>query len=364
MTLGNEFEFVRDPGLDPEIKKALLEGLFEEKRSSRDAELKLAEVEKSRLLEQKRLWHNTPLMLALVGTVSVFANGLVAYIQGARTTSDTVTLKQLEAQLRDSEQRSGAERERQVSQLKQQFTLEIAEAEAKRAASKEEREFAFRIVERQLSQDKSEAERAQILLFLIRAGVLSGLKEAELKMMAEASLRKEGPAIPSLVRADSLRQVTAEDLGEFQKFLDSAGVKNIKAEHLLARTDPGTSLSPERRNFYPPRHLWANIVKTAQILDKLYEMVGSPIEIISAYRPVGGAPTSTHATFNAVDFRFPGKGTPGEWAKTLQQLRDRGEFQGGIGIERGGFVHLDTRGHNATWNTLQRQTSESDQEER
>src|SRR3712207_8228778 len=40
---------------------------------------------------KKNFWYNTPLMLALVGTISVFANGLVAYVQAARTTSDSIT---------------------------------------------------------------------------------------------------------------------------------------------------------------------------------------------------------------------------------------------------------------------------------
>src|SRR6516164_9471340 len=104
--LPKEFDFLTDPSLDPEIKKTLLAGLLEEKRHAR---------------EKKKLWHNTPLMLALVGTISVLANGLVAYVQAGRTTSDTITLKQLEAQLKESEERSKGDRERQLSELKQQM---------------------------------------------------------------------------------------------------------------------------------------------------------------------------------------------------------------------------------------------------
>src|SRR6516164_1129183 len=150
--LPNEFDFLSDPSLDPEVKKTLLAGLLEEKRHARDNALKVMEAESSQALEKKKFWHNTPLMLALVGTISVFANGLVAYVQAGRTTSDTITLKQLEAQLKESEERSKADRERQLSELKQQMGQQTSEAEARRAATKEEREFAFKIIERELGK--------------------------------------------------------------------------------------------------------------------------------------------------------------------------------------------------------------------
>src|SRR6516164_2766275 len=69
--LPKEFDFLTDPSLDPEIKKTLLAGLLEEKRHARDNDLKVMEAQASQALEKKKLWHNTPLMLALVGTISV-----------------------------------------------------------------------------------------------------------------------------------------------------------------------------------------------------------------------------------------------------------------------------------------------------
>jgi hypothetical protein len=75
----------------------------------------------------------------------------VAYIQASRTTADTVTLKQLDAQLRESEQRSGVAREEQLTRLKQQFAQEASDADARRAATKEERDFAYKVIEKELA---------------------------------------------------------------------------------------------------------------------------------------------------------------------------------------------------------------------
>ena len=190
--LPKEFDFLTDPSLDPEIKKTLLAGLLEEKRHARDNDLKVMEAQASQALEKKKLWHNTPLMLALVGTISVLANGLVAYVQAGRTTSDTITLKQLEAQLKESEERSKGDRERQLSELKQQMGQQTSEAEARRAATKEEREFAFKIIERELGKTGDSASRAEVLLFLARAGILNSLNRPELEKMALVQIQRSG----------------------------------------------------------------------------------------------------------------------------------------------------------------------------
>jgi len=187
--------------------------------------------------------------------------------------------------------------------------------------------------------------------------VLSGLKEAELKSMAEASLRNEGPGIPSLGVGEGPRELTSDYIKDFQKFLDSAGVKHIKPEQFLVIGASNTDALPDSaRNSYPPRSLWPNIQKTAQVLDRLVEIIGSPIEIKSAYRTpgynagVGGASSTRHLQFNAVDFAFPGKGTPSEWAQALRKIRDEGMFKGGIGTYQAqGFVHIDTGEDNRDW---------------
>jgi hypothetical protein len=119
--LPKDFDFVTDPTLDPDLKKILLAGVIEERRHKRETALKARDAQSTQTLEQKRFWHNTPLILALVGTITVFANGLVSYVLAGRTTSDTLTTKQLDAQLKESENRSQADRERQFTEFKQQL---------------------------------------------------------------------------------------------------------------------------------------------------------------------------------------------------------------------------------------------------
>jgi hypothetical protein len=220
--LPNEFNFLTEPSLDPEIKKILLAGLLEDKRHARDNDLKAKEAQASQALEQKKFWHNTPLMLALVGTISVFANGLVAYVQAVRTTSDTITLKELEAKLKESEDRSKADRERQLSALKQQLNQEASEADAKRGATKEEREFAFKIIERELGKTGDSQSRAEILLFLVRAGIVNSLNRTELEKMALVEIQRTGGNAQQVGIPATLGRVlnfVAPDSIDFQKVL-------------------------------------------------------------------------------------------------------------------------------------------------
>jgi hypothetical protein len=64
-------------------KRLLLAGFLEERRHERDATQKARESQEAQVGEKRRFFHNTPLMLALVSTISVFANGLVAHAQAA-----------------------------------------------------------------------------------------------------------------------------------------------------------------------------------------------------------------------------------------------------------------------------------------
>jgi hypothetical protein len=90
-----ESEPLKDTTLAAE--KALLQILLEERKFAREV-----------LTERKRFWRSTPLMLALVGTITIVANGLVvfylqaprtseapSYSQPSRTTADLVTPEQV-----------------------------------------------------------------------------------------------------------------------------------------------------------------------------------------------------------------------------------------------------------------------------
>jgi hypothetical protein len=192
--LPSEFAFLKDPAVDTDVKKILLEGLLQEKAESRAATLKNRESEASQELEKKRFRHNTPLVLALVGTISVFANGIVTYVLASRTATDAITMKQLEARLLESEKRSEDARTQEFTKLKQQLTEQAAEAESKRAATKDEREFAFKIIERELAKSTDTVGRAEVLLFLARAGILNSLNRVELEEMALVDITSAGKA--------------------------------------------------------------------------------------------------------------------------------------------------------------------------
>ena len=181
--LPEEYDFLTDGNLDQEIKKILLTALLDQKRQAENLQA---------TGKKEGLWRNTPLALALVGTISVFASGLVSYVQTARTASDTVTMTQLQAQLKESEQRSQADRERQLTQFKQQLAEQSSEDEARRVATKDEREFAFKVIQQELAKSSDQTGRAEILLFLTRAGILNSLNRSELEKMATAQIERAG----------------------------------------------------------------------------------------------------------------------------------------------------------------------------
>ena len=110
----------------------------------------------------------------------------------------------------------------------------------------------------------------------------------------------------------------------------------------------------------PPEKLWPNIVPTLRIVDDLREKLDRPCHILSSYRSpeynraVGGAPLSQHLRFTALDITFAGV-SPVRVHAILTMWRDQGRFKGGLGLYRkSGFVHIDTRGTNASWEEVSR----------
>ena len=108
-------------------------------------------------------------------------------------------------------------------------------------------------------------------------------------------------------------------------------------------------------NSPPPQRLWKNIVPTLRIVDDLRESFGKSCTILSSYRSpgynkaVGGASSSQHLEFTALDITFDGI-SPQRVYDRLLEWRKAGKFTGGLGLYlSSGFVHIDTRGRNATW---------------
>lgn len=104
-----------------------------------------------------------------------------------------------------------------------------------------------------------------------------------------------------------------------------------------------------------PEGLENNIIPTAKVLDELRHVFGSPIYVNSSYRSpaynklVGGARTSLHLKYNAIDFTVKDNsklpmlyGLLEEWDRThkFDFLPKAGSM--GLGLYDT-FIHLDTR---------------------
>jgi len=93
-------------------------------------------------------------------------------------------------------------------------------------------------------------------------------------------------------------------------------------------------------------HVNPNLISKLQ---KLRDMVGKPITIVSGYRcaahnaSVGGVPRSQHKLGNAADISISGM-SPAEVAKLAEKV-------GFNGIGRySTFTHVDVRGYRSRWN--------------
>jgi lysozyme len=135
---------------------------------------------------------------------------------------------------------------------------------------------------------------------------------------------------------------------QFQKLLTSWGIKNFTAAEFFYR---GASDAKLQLNTDPPVALWPNMERTAKVLQEARNRLKSPIRLTSIFRSpaynkrIGGVSNSTHCVFNATDLVCA---QPASLYLVLLDLRREGAFKGGLGLYRS-FVHLDSRGHNATW---------------
>lgn len=155
---------------------------------------------------------------------------------------------------------------------------------------------------------------------------------------------------------DSTAALNWSDYSDFDDFIRSLGLRHFNTDEFLilggGHSTPGGAC--QGKNSYPPRSLWTNIAKTAQVLDHFRDRIGKPIAITNAYRApaynacIGGAKRSQHMRFCALDFKVSGMPAP-QAAKALRWLRDKeGFFKGGIG-KYNSFTHIDTRGTSPTW---------------
>ncbi|MDV7143982.1 caspase family protein [Tropicimonas sp. TH_r6] len=174
------------------------------------------------------------------------------------------------------------------------------------------------------------------------------LSEAVVAAIAAGTWRS--PVDPSVRSGE-----TWGDAQAFFDFIGALGLRHFSPGEFVILGDAHHGAGPcAGRNLYPPRHLWGNVVNTARVVDELRERIGKPVVIVSAYRApgynacIGGDGASVHMRYNALDFKVPGMSSE-DVAWALRQMRDvENRFSGGIGLYDS-FVHVDTRGFDATW---------------
>jgi hypothetical protein len=138
-----------------------------------------------------------------------------------------------------------------------------------------------------------------------------------------------------------------------------SGYEQFLAKFAFRYIRPYEIIRPHQRvrngiaNQLPPTRLWPNLPATLRVADEIRHRLGRPLTYItSAYRSpsynrqCGGASRSYHMRNNALDLVYA---TGPEAAFDIaQELRREGFFQGGVGVYNN-FIHIDTRGYNATW---------------
>ena len=127
--------------------------------------------------------------------------------------------------------------------------------------------------------------------------------------------------------------------GNLQEMLEGYEIKHFDAREIARRT-------------LPPRALWARIIPTLQVAERLRAQDEvSYIVVSSGYRDpdhneqVGGAPRSLHVSFNALDIIPMRSSTERTPIHTIVKLLEKDPYYPfmGIGVYNS-FVHIDTRG--------------------
>tara|TARA_R100000734_G_C3318224_1_gene112163 strand:- start:545 stop:976 length:432 start_codon:yes stop_codon:yes gene_type:complete len=138
----------------------------------------------------------------------------------------------------------------------------------------------------------------------------------------------------------------------YEEFLEGLSLRHFHPREI---TSQGERWRGAQQNSLPPENKWEAIVPTLWVADMARERLGFSLTITSAFRSesynraVGGAVRSQHLANTALDL-IPSKGRVKQLYDQLIAMRKGGAFRGGVGIYTGsGFVHLDTRGKNATW---------------
>lgn len=148
-------EVLKDDSIAIELRTLLLQHELDTASAQREIEnSQFQRIEDARF-KRLEFWHNTPLVVALVGVITIAANGAVNWIQSDQS--------------------------------------------ATAAASQTERQFSYDIITSELSKTSDQKERANVLLFLTEVGVLDDLNREALTTISLNSGGAEGATIPPTI---------------------------------------------------------------------------------------------------------------------------------------------------------------------
>lgn len=160
-------------------------------------------------------------------------------------------------------------------------------------------------------------------------------------------------ALANLTEVPRLSPRILAHVTEYTEFINTLGLRYLSAEEIIR---PHRNVRAGVANELPPKHMWNRIAPTLKIADEIRHQLGKSLLCInSAYRSPaynavcsGAASRSYHMKNCALDLMF--EGGPEAASAVAAKIRDRGSFKGGIGTYAT-FIHIDTRGHNATWSS-------------
>ena len=184
-----EIEILTNQEIPESIRQAIAQSILGTQISKEDREL-----EKQRLLlDRRKLFLNTPFVAALACLITLTATFLFDRITTTDAAHHLITIEQVKKEISESEAR-----------LKQQLLEKSKKTDAELEAIAQEREFQYEIVKSELADNtKDNIDRAAVLLFLARAGVLNQLNEKELRDMAKA--QKENPQDNIIPKLSSMK---------------------------------------------------------------------------------------------------------------------------------------------------------------
>jgi len=139
----------------------------------------------------------------------------------------------------------------------------------------------------------------------------------------------------------------------YDEFLEGLSLRHFSPHEI---TNQGERVRNGVHNSLPPESKWGAIVQVLWVADLARHELGFSLTVTSAYRSpaynsaVGGASQSQHLANTALDLIPGSRDRLGDLYDQLQAMRLGLAFKGGLGLYRNsGFVHVDTRGTNATW---------------